>query len=70
MSKTPPEYYRFVKIYKNGGITVYPGVSLKGDFINQDGKITLKASSIFIDIPKEYLESHTPKQLEKKTRKK
>jgi len=70
MTKTTPEYYRFIKMYKVGGITIYPGVSIKGEFNVHDDLISLKDSEMLSGIPQEYLETYIPESLEKKSRKK
>ena len=52
--------WRFTKIYKCGGITVYPGVSLKGDLIETNTTVSLRGSEVFKDVPKSILEPYTP----------
>lgn len=52
--------WEFTEIYQYGGITVHPGVSLKGDLIETDTTVSVRGSEVFKDIPKTILKPHAP----------
>lgn len=70
MAGATPQFYIFVKQYSIRGLTIYPGVLLRGEFDVTDTHVSQNGSELLSNIPKEYLEPHTPDKLEKKSRKK
>mgnify|MGYP003339646934 FL=1 len=64
------EFYRFLKEYKNGGITISKDVVLKGVFVLVSDCVSLVGSSVFSSIPLEYVEKFEPVVRQKVSKKK
>jgi ribosomal protein S12 len=61
MAKSPDTaMWEFIKIFRVGGTTVYPGIVIKGDLIETDDTVSIRGSEVFKDIPKDILKPHTP----------
>jgi hypothetical protein len=62
--------WQFTEIYQYGGITVHPGIVLKGDIVETETTVSLRGSDVFKDIPKSILQPYVPTLPATKSRKK